>query len=95
MDVPDGTRLAQCIHAAGESSRLAPALPADTRAVALGASGEVALLRLEEKLQAAGIAHAAIREPDAPWDGQLMAIGVAPLQKSPLIRKVMGAFRLV
>lgn len=92
LDVPIGDLCAQLIHAAGESS---PGnLPSDTRAVALGAKSEFDLLKLEQKLKKKNIPHAAIREPDAPWNGQLMAIGIAPCDRS-LVRKEVANFPLI
>ncbi|WNM70121.1 peptidyl-tRNA hydrolase [Myxococcus phage Mx1] len=73
---------AQTIHAAGESS---PGnLPEQTRAIALAAESEEHLLLLEAKLVAAGIPYKAIREPDAPWNGALMAIGIEPMPRAKL-----------
>lgn len=83
---------AQMIHAAGESS---PGnLPEDTFAVALSAKSEMELLALEKKLIAKKIPHAAIREPDAPWCGQLMAIGIAPCDRS-LVKKEVANLALL
>ena len=91
-DVPLGDLCAQLIHAAGESS---PGnLPEDTRAVSLGADSEFDLLKLEQQLKKRNIPHAAIREPDAPWNGQLMAIGIAPCRRS-LVKKEVARFRLI
>ncbi len=84
--------MAQTIHAAGESS---PGnLPPDTRAVALSVPDELSLLAVENALIAAGIEHSAIREPDAPYLGALMAIGVRPQPREPL-RKVLGHLALL
>lgn len=81
-DLPLGVTVAQTIHAAGESS---PGnLPANTHAVALSAKDEAELLALEERLKAAGVKHFAIREPDAPWNGALMAIGFPPQDRAAL-----------
>lgn len=80
------------MHAAGESS---PGnLPHDTRAVMLHAAGEAELLALEAKLIAAGIPFTAIREPDMPWNGQLMAIGLKPCVRTNSLRKLMSGFPL-
>jgi hypothetical protein len=84
--------MAQTIHAAGESS---PGnLPPATRAVALAVPDEAALLRLEQELIAAGVAHRAIREPDAPYNGALMAIGIVPQPREPL-RPLLGKLTLL
>jgi hypothetical protein len=62
------------VHAAGES---ACGLEAGTHAVALHASpGE--LRALEMALVERGVPHVAFREPDPPWCGALMAIGLLP-----------------
>lgn len=91
-DLPIGVLCAQLIHAAGESS---PGnLPQDTRAGALGAKSEFDLLKIEQKLKKLNIPHAAIREPDAPWNGQLMAIGIVPCRRS-LVRKVVSNLPLI
>lgn len=94
-DLPLGVMCAQLAHAAGESffqlglSAVPPVNIERTTVVVLGARNEHRLKRLEAKLQQVHIPHAAIREPDAPWDGQLMAIGLVPgdrEQLSPLFR---------
>jgi hypothetical protein len=72
------------VHAAGESSP--GSLPHDTRAVVLAAPGEAALLAVEARLVAAGVPHRAIREPDAPWGGAIMAIGLVPGERAALRR---------
>jgi hypothetical protein len=84
---------AQVVHAAGESARLAARLPRGTHAVVLGASGE-ALRALERTLTSAGIPHAAIREPDPPYAGALLAIGVQPAPRASL-RRHLGKLRLL
>lgn len=83
---------AQLIHAAGESSPgdLSPG----TYAIALAAKSEIQLLALERRLISQNIPHAAIREPDAPWDGQLMAIGIAPCDRS-IVRKEVSQLPLI
>ena len=91
-DLPLGTIVAQTIHAAGESS---PGdLPQGTRAVALAARSESELLALERRLTSRQIAHAAIREPDPPFYGQLLAIGVAPCDRE-LVRKEVSSLPLI
>lgn len=84
---------AQLTHAAGESVR-AP-VPSGTYAVVLAVPGEAALARVEERLVLAGIAHAAIREPDAPWSGALMALGLAPTHDRARVRRVLGRLPLL
>lgn len=70
-------------------SRCSSVDPSRTKVVVLAARTEARLLWLERRLLAAGIPHVAIREPDEPYAGQLMAIGVHPgdgeaLRRSPL-----------
>ena len=81
------------VHAAGESARLAPLLPPGTHAVVLAASGD-RLRALEVELAAAGIPHAAVREPDPPYCGALLAIGVQPAPRAAL-RRTLGKYRLL
>lgn len=88
-----GTTTAQVTHAAGESfaaftrdshKRFGRHVePAGTIAVVLGVPSESALKAWEKKLQRYKIRHTAIREPDAPWNGQLMAIGLWPIERRP------------
>jgi hypothetical protein len=92
-DVPRGTQFAQLLHAAGESS---PGdLPQNTFAVALAAKSEGHLVFLEEKLRRFSIPHHAIREPDSPWDGALMAIGIRPVADRKLVKKVTSGLPLL
>lgn len=77
-DLPPGVALAQTVHAAGESSPGGQALPPDTHAVVLQVSGEPELLAVAEVLSKAGVKHVVIREPDSPFLGQAMTIGVEP-----------------
>jgi len=72
------------VHAAGESS---PGnLAHDTHAIVLAVPNEPALVALAERLAKARIAHVTIREPDAPWNNALMAIGLVPGRKEALRR---------
>ena len=73
---------AQLIHAAGESST--GDLEEGTFAIALSARDEADLLAIADRLSAASIQYTAIREPDAPYDGQLMALGLRPKRRSKL-----------
>lgn len=83
--------VAQVIHAAGESSG---DIPSGTYAVALVAKSEIQLLAIEKSLISKNIPHAAIRETDFPWSGQLMAIGIAPCDRS-LVRKEVSQLPLI
>jgi hypothetical protein len=91
-DLPHGIQAAQIIHAAGESS---PGnLPPHTYAIALTTRDERELSELSYELFRAGISHRRIIENDAPWTGQLMAIGIKPMFRSEL-RKHLSGLRLL
>lgn len=79
------------LPASGSYTFTLPAIdPATTIAVVLGARNEGRLLKLERVLEAAGVAHVAIRETDGEHAGQLMAIGLVPGEKeqlSPLVNE--------
>jgi peptidyl-tRNA hydrolase len=91
-DLPLGTVCAQIVHAAGESS---PGnLPPHTHAVVLSVTNEDALLELEARLLAADVECYPIREPDAPWNGALMAIGLPPQRKQQLV-EYLGHYSLL
>lgn len=57
-------------------------------AVVLGARNESKLLSLERLLADHCVPHIAVREPDEPWNGQLMAIGLVPGPRGLLCRWV-------
>ena len=57
-----------------------------TYAVVLTAPSESALARVADQLRLAGVAFTAIFEPDAPYDGALMALGLRPERKESLRR---------
>lgn len=85
-DIPLGSQAAQLIHAAGDSSF--GNLPSDTHAVALHARDQPELLRIHEKLTAAGIQHKLVREPDPPFNGEAVAIGVVPMPRDQVSKLV-------
>ncbi|MCH9686490.1 MAG: hypothetical protein K0V04_33970 [Deltaproteobacteria bacterium] len=81
------------MHAAAESS---PGnLPVGTRAVVLAAVDEAHLVDIERRLLRLGIHHRAIREPDPPWSGALMAVGLAPVVHRTTVRTVTARLRLL
>ncbi len=79
QDLPLGVVCAQCVHAAGESS--AGNLPPNTVAVVLAVANQAKLLALERDLLMNGVAFKAIREPDPPYLGALMALGLSSTEK--------------
>lgn len=76
-DIPRITRCVQLFHAAGESSP--GKLSSGTFARCLQVDNEHELRELGWQLFQAGIQIKMVFEPDAPWNGQLMAIGVEPI----------------
>lgn len=64
--------------------------PSQTIAVILGARNEHRLKRLAADLLQANVPHVVIQEPDPPYDGQCMAIGLVPGDKSELAAHVRG-----
>lgn len=92
-DLPRGVQFAQMIHAAGES--VDQPVPPTTHAVALEVANEAELLDLERKLSGMGVRFVAIREPDEPYNNQLMAIGIVPQVRSKNLRKALARYALV
>jgi hypothetical protein len=70
-------------------------LPPDTRAIALMVADETALALLAERLELASVAHVVVREPDPPWSGALMAIGILPLVDMRAARRVLAKLQLL
>ena len=90
-DLPIGVIAAQLVHAAGESS---PGnLPEGTYAIVLAVPDESALREVRASLTLSGLSWRAIYEPDEPWNGQMMAIGVAPVLRS-IGRKTLSCLPL-
>lgn len=86
-----GTLTAQLVHAAGETG---PADPG-THAVVLSAKNERHLLRIERQLIRKNIKHHSIREPDYPWNGAIMAIGLYPSSDRASVRPVTKKLKLL
>jgi len=92
VDLPIGVLAAQLIHAAGES---AEGVEPGTHAIALRVANERELEHVEARLQRLDVPHAAIREPDSPWHGALMAIGIYPTADARAERKVTRSLKLL
>lgn len=90
-DLPTITQTVQLYHAAGESSP--GKLPKGTFARVLQVADEAALKAIGWELFRAGVKIAMVFEPDEPWNGQLMAIGVEPVLGGTLeysrVRKIL------
>lgn len=92
LDLPRGAQFAQLIHAAGEGS---PRVLPGTYAIALGARDEGHLEALALELLERGIEFVEVREPDAPYCGALMALGLEPTKDRRAIQKVTGQLPLL
>lgn len=88
-----GVTACQAAHAAGESLRGGPA-PGNTHVVALEAHTSADLEALAGHLHAAGIHYVLIREPEAPYYGAAVAVGVEPLVDRELVRPLMASFKV-
>jgi hypothetical protein len=87
-DLPNGVKLAQTIHAAGESSD--GPLPSGTYAIALEVDNEKSLLDLADKLWFGDVPHKVIVETDGKYAGQAMTIGLQPTTNRDMIMKYTG-----
>lgn len=90
-------KCAQLVHAAGESaaaSKYAGDFPYGTYAIALQAKDRHHLAEISCLLLQAKIPHKRIFESDAPYDGELMAIGIYPMERD-VIRKLLSNLPLV
>lgn len=94
-DLPLGFLAAQVVHAAGESAAPLGKLDPGTNAVVLAVPDESTLAALGARLAAAGVWHAAIYEPDAPWLGALTAIGLAPQADRAALRPLLSSLPLL
>ena len=81
-DLPIGVLAAQVAHAAARSG------PHDERdhVVILAVADEVELATVASSLAEVAVDHVQIFEPDPPWCGSLMAIGVRPMVRLSPIR---------
>lgn len=87
-DLPRNILALSVMHAAGESS---PGdLPSDTHGALLAVPSESALAAQAERLRARGLRVIEIREDRAPYNGQLMALGIPPGRKEDLRRHFGG-----
>lgn len=70
--------VAECVRPPGDAGSEVEIDPSRVKVVILGARSEARLERLVRQLQTSGVPFVAIREPDAPWNDQLMAVGLMP-----------------
>jgi hypothetical protein len=92
-DLPHGVQVAQTIHAAGESCD--GPLPSGTFAIALSVPDEPSLRDLARRLWDSEVPYKLIEEPDAPYNGQAMALGIFPTTDRERVRRVTSSLPLV
>lgn len=104
-DLPFGVTLAQVAHAAADSMEdwicsekyvlIGDRNFEPMTVVVLGVRNELSLRARERKLKRLKIPYVGVREPDEPWNGELMSIGVWPGERDQLepIFKNLQAFR--
>ena len=68
--------------------------PGVIHAVALHAPNELVLLELGSLLREADIPHVIVAEPDSPWNGQVMAIGLAITKDRAKLRPFLKKLKL-
>ena len=81
-DLSRGTAIAQATHAAGESGQ--GKVATGTYAVVLAAKSSGHLEQISSKLKLSNVEHCQIVEPDMPFNGELLAIGVVPKPRKEL-----------
>jgi len=66
-----------------------------THVVVLSARDKKHLLKIERQLTNYQIKHHSIREPDSPWNGELMAIGLYPTSDRGSLKPVTKKLKLL
>jgi hypothetical protein len=82
------------MHAAGESTEDF-LLPSGTHAVCLAADNEQHLYKIADRLSRRNIPHKIIIEPDSPWNGEAMAIGLSPVKDRKPIKRALSRLSLL
>jgi len=67
---------------------------ANTHVVVLSAT-LAHLHKLKTKLSLAKVPHVAFHEPDLPWDGELMSIGVYPVENRRMVQRFLKGIKLL
>jgi len=83
------------VHAAGESATLGASPGPGTCSVVLAARDEAELCALSKALADAGYAHRLIEEDWGRYAGQVMALGLAPVQRDAQLKGLLGSLRLL
>lgn len=87
-----GIAACQAAHAATECIQSLP-VSDQTHVCVLEAETSIELETLGKVLHNEGIPHVVIREPDEPYRGAAVAVGVAPMDRD-LIRPYMQTFKV-
>ena len=90
--LPLGVLAAQVCHAAGES--VSETVPVGTHAVVLAARDEAHLREIYQNLITHGVKAHLVEEPDPPWHGAAMAIGITPCPRDA-VRKLLSSLPLL
>lgn len=69
--------------------------PSRTKVVILAARDERHLTALRRKLYARGVRYVTIEEPDEPYLGQLMALGLLPSEPSSELRSALNGYQML
>jgi len=69
--------------------------PEPIHAVVLAVADEAQLLELDAVLDAARVSHRLVLEPDAPWNGQAMALGIEPTRDRAELRPFLKKLKLL
>lgn len=93
-DLPFAVQMVNVAHAAGESVVEAP-IPSTTRAVILHVADEKELLKYVEIIKQKNFSHVLIKEPDEPYNGAAMALGLTPSNRRNALRRVFYHLKLV
>lgn len=83
----------QAAHAATECIQSLP-VSDQTHVCALEAETSADLETLGKLLTDAGLPHVVIREPDEPYNGAAVAVGVAPMDRY-LVKPYMSTFKVL
>lgn len=86
-DLPFNVMCVNIAHAAGESIVIAP-IPGSTRLALLGVDDETQLIEYAELAAKKDFHAVLIREPDEPYSGAAMALGLEPSLRRNQLRKL-------
>jgi hypothetical protein len=91
-DLPKGVQAAMIVHAVGDS--LTAGHPPNTFAVVLAARDRAHIEEIATFLEGRGVELVRVVEPDPPWNGEVMSLGIRPGRKEEL-RRHLSAFPLL